>query len=70
MDFDCFYVCQGQQEDGRDTRIRLVRLRDPWGVTPPPSCMSSDWTSLATSEQDKKRMEPAEAGEFWLVFWF
>ncbi|KAI4880536.1 hypothetical protein NFI96_018567, partial [Prochilodus magdalenae] len=61
-------VEQGKQEDGRDTRIRLVRLRDPWGVAPPSSCKSCNWTALATSEQDRKRLEPVEAGEFWMGF--
>ncbi|XP_036437915.1 calpain-3b [Colossoma macropomum] len=61
-------VEQGKQEDGSDTRIRLVRLRDPWGTPAPPSCRSCDWTALATSEEDKKRLEPVEAGEFWMGF--
>uniref|UniRef100_A0A8B9LB17 Calpain-3 n=1 Tax=Astyanax mexicanus TaxID=7994 RepID=A0A8B9LB17_ASTMX len=61
-------VEQGKQEDGSDTRIRLVRLRDPWGVAPPPSRMSCDWSSLATSEQDQQRLKPVEAGEFWMGF--
>ncbi len=47
--------------------IRLVRVRDPWGVAPPPACKSNDWAALATSEQDKERLRPTEQGEFWLV---
>uniref|UniRef100_A0A4W4FY08 Calpain-3 n=1 Tax=Electrophorus electricus TaxID=8005 RepID=A0A4W4FY08_ELEEL len=61
-------VEQGKQQDSMDTRIRLVRLRDPWGVAPPPSCRSSEWTRIASSERDKKRLEPVEAGEFWMCF--
>ncbi|XP_062858470.1 calpain-3b isoform X2 [Trichomycterus rosablanca] len=61
-------VEQGKQPSGRDTRIRLVRVRDPWGVAPPPSCKSNDWTKLATSENDKQRLKPTEAGEFWMNF--
>ncbi|XP_072541850.1 calpain-3b [Salminus brasiliensis] len=61
-------VEQGKQEDGSDTRIRLVRLRDPWGVAPPTSCRSCDWSSLAASDQEKQRLKPVEAGEFWMGF--
>uniref|UniRef100_A0AAR2LEJ0 Calpain-3 n=1 Tax=Pygocentrus nattereri TaxID=42514 RepID=A0AAR2LEJ0_PYGNA len=61
-------VEQGKQEDGSDTRIRLVRVRDPWGTSAPPACRSGDWTALATSEEDRKRLEPVEAGEFWMGF--
>ncbi|XP_047657256.1 calpain-3b [Tachysurus fulvidraco] len=61
-------VEQGKQQDGRDTRIRLVRVRDPWGVAPPPSCKSNDWTKLATSEQEKQKLQPVGQGEFWMYF--
>ncbi|KAL7888430.1 hypothetical protein AOLI_G00034040 [Acnodon oligacanthus] len=61
-------VEQGKQEDGSDTRIRLVRVRDPWGTPAPPACRSCDWTALATSEEERKRLEPVEAGEFWMGF--
>uniref|UniRef100_A0A8C1KGJ1 Calpain-3 n=2 Tax=Cyprinus carpio TaxID=7962 RepID=A0A8C1KGJ1_CYPCA len=46
--------------DGKDLMIRLVRVRDPWGVAPPPACKSNDWAALATSEQDKERLRPTE----------
>ncbi|XP_060772343.1 calpain-3b [Neoarius graeffei] len=61
-------VEQGKQHDGRDTRIRLVRIRDPWGVAPPPSCKSNDWTKLGTSEQEKQKLKPVGPGEFWMYF--
>ncbi|CAM4693252.1 unnamed protein product [Leuciscus chuanchicus] len=48
--------------------IRLVRVRDPWGVAPPPACKSNDWAALAKSEQDKERLRPTEQGEFWMCF--
>ncbi|XP_073672818.1 calpain-3b [Garra rufa] len=61
-------VEQGKRKDAKDLMIRLVRVRDPWGVAPPPSCKSNDWAALATSEQDKKRLQPTEQGEFWMCF--
>ncbi|XP_016303577.1 calpain-3-like [Sinocyclocheilus anshuiensis] len=61
-------VEQGKRKDGKDLMIRLVRVRDPWGVAPPPACKSNDWAALATSEQDKERLRPTEQGEFWMCF--
>ncbi|KAG7316340.1 hypothetical protein KOW79_019881 [Hemibagrus wyckioides] len=61
-------VEQGKQQDGMDTRIRLVRVRDPWGVAPPPSCKCNDWTKLATTEEEKQKLQPVGAGEFWMYF--
>ncbi|XP_016094104.1 calpain-3b [Sinocyclocheilus grahami] len=58
----------GKRKDGKDLMIRLVRVRDPWGVAPPPACKSNDWAALATSEQDKERLRPTEQGEFWMCF--
>ncbi|XP_056115891.1 calpain-3b [Rhinichthys klamathensis goyatoka] len=61
-------VEHGKRKDGKDLLIRLVRVRDPWGVAPPPACKSNDWAALATSEQDKERLRPTEQGEFWMCF--
>lgn len=61
-------VEQGKRKDGKDLKIRIVRVRDPWGVNPPPACRSDDWAALATSEQDKERLRPTERGEFWMCF--
>ncbi|KAK7133097.1 hypothetical protein R3I94_015100 [Phoxinus phoxinus] len=61
-------VEHGKRKDGKDLLIRLVRVRDPWGVAPPPACKSNDWAALATSEQDKERLRPSEQGEFWMCF--
>uniref|UniRef100_A0AAY4EVU4 Calpain-3 n=1 Tax=Denticeps clupeoides TaxID=299321 RepID=A0AAY4EVU4_9TELE len=58
----------GKRKDMRDIRIRLVRIRDPWGVAPPPTCKSNDWKNLAKSPEETKKLEPAEAGEFWMNF--
>ncbi|XP_016311740.1 calpain-3-like [Sinocyclocheilus anshuiensis] len=61
-------VEQGKRKDGKDLMICLVRVRDPWGVAPPPACKSNDWAALATSEQEKERLRPTEQGEFWMCF--
>ncbi|XP_051954907.1 calpain-3b isoform X1 [Xyrauchen texanus] len=61
-------VEQGKRKDSKDLLIRLVRVRDPWGVAPPPTCKSNDWAALATTQQDKERLQPTEQGEFWMCF--
>ncbi|XP_063079891.1 calpain-3b [Engraulis encrasicolus] len=61
-------VEEGAREDLKDLRIRLVRLRDPWGVSASASCTSDEWTALARTEQDRKRLEPIAEGEFWMTF--
>ncbi|KAA0708645.1 Calpain-3 [Triplophysa tibetana] len=58
----------GKRKDGKDLKIRIVRVRDPWGVNPPPACRSDEWATLATTEQDKERLRPTERGEFWMGF--
>ncbi|XP_056301497.1 calpain-3b isoform X2 [Danio aesculapii] len=61
-------VEQGKRKDGKDLMIRLIRVRDPWGVAPPPACKSNDWVELAKTEQDKQRLQPGGQGEFWMCF--
>ncbi|TRY57071.1 hypothetical protein DNTS_023963 [Danionella cerebrum] len=61
-------VEQGKRKDGKDLMIRLVRVRDPWGVAPPPACKTNDWVALATTEEEKQRLQPVEQGEFWMGF--
>ncbi|XP_063079894.1 calpain-3-like [Engraulis encrasicolus] len=64
------YSVTGVEQGGPDgVKIRLMRLRDPWGVSPLPTIKASDWTSLAQSDEEKKRLQPVEElGEFWLSY--
>ncbi|XP_041950833.1 calpain-3-like [Alosa sapidissima] len=63
------YSITGVEQDSKDIQIRLMRLRDPWGVSPLPTCKSKDWPSLASSEEEKQRLQPVEElGEFWMSY--
>ncbi|XP_062406279.1 calpain-3-like [Sardina pilchardus] len=63
------YSITGVEHDSKDVQIRLMRLRDPWGVSPLPTCKSNDWSSLATSEEEKQKLRPfEELGEFWMSY--
>ncbi|XP_030637578.1 calpain-3b [Chanos chanos] len=59
---------QGSRKDCKDMKVCLVRLRDPWGVAPSPSCRSNEWTDLATSEEHKQKLQPIQEGEFWMSY--
>uniref|UniRef100_A0A8C5AQM6 Calpain-3 n=1 Tax=Gadus morhua TaxID=8049 RepID=A0A8C5AQM6_GADMO len=54
-----------------DSKVRLVRLRNPWGQvewTGPWSDNSKEWTSLSKDEKEKLQHQNAEDGEFWMSF--
>ncbi|CAL8297726.1 unnamed protein product [Arctogadus glacialis] len=51
----------------KDSKVRLVRLRNPWGQvewTGPWSDNSKEWTSLSKVEKEKLQHQNAEDGEF------
>uniref|UniRef100_A0A8C5BT63 Calpain-3 n=1 Tax=Gadus morhua TaxID=8049 RepID=A0A8C5BT63_GADMO len=55
----------------KDSKVRLVRLRNPWGQvewTGPWSDNSKEWTSLSKDEKEKLQHQNAEDGEFWMSF--
>uniref|UniRef100_A0A8C6LB88 Calpain-3 n=1 Tax=Nothobranchius furzeri TaxID=105023 RepID=A0A8C6LB88_NOTFU len=54
-----------------DSKVRLVRLRNPWGQVEwngPWSDNSKEWTTLSKDEKDKLQHQSAEDGEFWMSF--
>ncbi|MBN3289421.1 CAN3 protein, partial [Polypterus senegalus] len=55
----------------KDTKVRLVRLRNPWGQVEwngPWSDNSKEWTIIKKSEKDRLQHQIAEDGEFWMSF--
>ncbi|XP_071375678.1 calpain-3 isoform X1 [Centroberyx affinis] len=60
-----------KQSQQKDAKVRLVRLRNPWGQVEwngPWSDNSKEWTSLSKTEKDKLQHQNAEDGEFWMSF--
>uniref|UniRef100_A0A8C9ZUM9 Calpain-3 n=1 Tax=Sander lucioperca TaxID=283035 RepID=A0A8C9ZUM9_SANLU len=54
-----------------DTKVRLVRLRNPWGQVEwngPWSDNSKEWATLSKTEKEKLQHQSAEDGEFWMSF--
>uniref|UniRef100_A0A8C9ZSK7 Calpain-3 n=1 Tax=Sander lucioperca TaxID=283035 RepID=A0A8C9ZSK7_SANLU len=55
----------------KDTKVRLVRLRNPWGQVEwngPWSDNSKEWATLSKTEKEKLQHQSAEDGEFWMSF--
>uniref|UniRef100_A0A673YNF4 Calpain-3 n=1 Tax=Salmo trutta TaxID=8032 RepID=A0A673YNF4_SALTR len=60
-----------KQSQHKEPKVRLVRLRNPWGQVEwngPWSDNSKEWVSLSKGEKDKLRHQSAEDGEFWMSF--
>ncbi|KAM9466459.1 calpain-3 [Clarias gariepinus] len=55
----------------KESKVRLVRLRNPWGQVEwngPWSDNSKEWTTISREEKDKLHLQNAEDGEFWMSF--
>ncbi|KAG7277087.1 hypothetical protein CRUP_031300 [Coryphaenoides rupestris] len=48
-----------KQSQTKDSKVRLVRLRNPWG---------QEWSSLSKETKEKLQHQSAEDGEFWMSF--
>uniref|UniRef100_A0A6Q2Y553 Calpain-3 n=1 Tax=Esox lucius TaxID=8010 RepID=A0A6Q2Y553_ESOLU len=60
-----------KQSQHKESKVRLVRLRNPWGQVEwngPWSDNSKEWASLPKGEKDKLQHQSAEDGEFWMSF--
>ncbi|XP_053290294.1 calpain-3 isoform X2 [Pleuronectes platessa] len=61
--------CKSSQH--KDAKVRLVRLRNPWGQVEwngPWSDNSKEWATLSKTEKEKLQHQSAEDGEFWMSF--
>uniref|UniRef100_A0A8C3G357 Calpain-3 n=1 Tax=Cyclopterus lumpus TaxID=8103 RepID=A0A8C3G357_CYCLU len=58
-------------EVAKDTRIRLIRLRNPWGWVlwkGPWSANSEEWSTISTADKNNLKKQTVEASEFWMSF--
>ncbi|KAA0711416.1 Calpain-1 catalytic subunit [Triplophysa tibetana] len=63
----CSIECKQQKE----SKVRLVRIRNPWGQVEwkgPWSDNSKEWETIPKSEREKLQQQNAEDGEFWMSF--
>ncbi|XP_078145830.1 calpain-3b isoform X2 [Centroberyx gerrardi] len=55
----------------QDTKIRLIRMRNPWGWVlwkGPWSVNSDEWSTLSIADKDNLKKQTVEASEFWMSF--
>ncbi|KTG04291.1 hypothetical protein cypCar_00014225 [Cyprinus carpio] len=65
----CSIDCKQSQQ--KESKVRLVRLRNPWGQVEwngPWSDNSKEWETLSKGEKEKLQQQNAEDGEFWMSF--
>uniref|UniRef100_A0A671WW80 Calpain-3 n=1 Tax=Sparus aurata TaxID=8175 RepID=A0A671WW80_SPAAU len=65
------YSVTAVEEVKLEAKVRLVRLRNPWGQVEwngPWSDNSKEWATLSKSEKEKLQHQSAEDGEFWMSF--
>uniref|UniRef100_A0A3B3HTV9 Calpain-3 n=1 Tax=Oryzias latipes TaxID=8090 RepID=A0A3B3HTV9_ORYLA len=58
-------------DEQKESKVRLVRLRNPWGQVEwngPWSDNSKEWATLSKAEKEKLQHQSAEDGEFWMSF--
>uniref|UniRef100_A0A673BKH5 Calpain-3 n=1 Tax=Sphaeramia orbicularis TaxID=375764 RepID=A0A673BKH5_9TELE len=58
-------------ENGKDTKIRLIRLRNPWGFVlwKGPWCANSkEWSTISIADRENLKKQTIEQSEFWMSF--
>ncbi|XP_019953108.2 calpain-3b isoform X1 [Paralichthys olivaceus] len=58
-------------EVAKDTKIRLIRLRNPWGWVlwkGPWSANSKEWSTISVADKENLKRQTVEASEFWMSF--
>ncbi|XP_041815383.1 calpain-3b isoform X3 [Chelmon rostratus] len=56
---------------GKDTKIRLIRLRNPWGWVlwkGPWSANSAEWSAISIADKANLKKQTVESSEFWMSF--
>uniref|UniRef100_A0A7N8YG88 Calpain-3 n=1 Tax=Mastacembelus armatus TaxID=205130 RepID=A0A7N8YG88_9TELE len=65
------YSIIGLEEVEKDTRIRLIRLRNPWGRVlwrGPWSPNSKEWSTISIADKENLKKQTVESSEFWMSF--
>uniref|UniRef100_A0A8C2IAR4 Calpain-3 n=1 Tax=Cyprinus carpio TaxID=7962 RepID=A0A8C2IAR4_CYPCA len=66
-----YSVTAVEESQQKESKVRLVRLRNPWGQVEwngPWSDNSKEWETLSKGEKEKLQQQNAEDGEFWMSF--
>ncbi|KAF7650696.1 hypothetical protein LDENG_00121660, partial [Lucifuga dentata] len=55
----------------KDTKVRLIRLRNPWGFVlwkGAWSAASKEWSTISIADKDNLKKQTVETSEFWMSF--
>ncbi|XP_008311285.1 calpain-3b isoform X2 [Cynoglossus semilaevis] len=55
----------------KDTKIRLIRLRNPWGRVlwkGPWNATSNEWSTISIADKENLKKQTVESSEFWMSF--
>uniref|UniRef100_A0A8C9RCR3 Calpain-3 n=1 Tax=Scleropages formosus TaxID=113540 RepID=A0A8C9RCR3_SCLFO len=66
-----YSVTAVEESHQKEAKVRLVRLRNPWGQVEwngPWSDNSKEWASISKADKEKLHHQNAEDGEFWMSF--
>uniref|UniRef100_A0A673BKQ5 Calpain-3 n=1 Tax=Sphaeramia orbicularis TaxID=375764 RepID=A0A673BKQ5_9TELE len=55
-------------ENGKDTKIRLIRLRNPWGFVLWKGPCSKEWSTISIADRENLKKQTIEQSEFWMSF--
>ncbi|XP_030261158.1 calpain-3b isoform X2 [Sparus aurata] len=58
-------------EVAKNTKVRLIRLRNPWGFVlwkGPWSVNSKEWSTISTADRENLKKQTIETSEFWMSF--
>nr|XP_043905693.1 calpain-3b isoform X1 [Solea senegalensis] len=58
-------------EVAKDSRIRLIRLRNPWGRVlwkGPWNASSEEWSTISIADKENLKKQTVESSEFWMSF--
>uniref|UniRef100_A0A674PCP5 Calpain-3 n=1 Tax=Takifugu rubripes TaxID=31033 RepID=A0A674PCP5_TAKRU len=65
------YSIIGLTEVANKAKVRLIRLRNPWGIVlwKGPWCPNSkEWSTISIADQENLKKQTVESSEFWMSF--
>uniref|UniRef100_A0A8C6MKS6 Calpain-3 n=1 Tax=Nothobranchius furzeri TaxID=105023 RepID=A0A8C6MKS6_NOTFU len=52
----------------KDTKISLIRLRNPWGIVLWKGPCSKEWLTISPADRENLKKQTVETSEFWMSF--
>uniref|UniRef100_A0A674PS10 Calpain-3 n=1 Tax=Takifugu rubripes TaxID=31033 RepID=A0A674PS10_TAKRU len=62
------YSIIGLTEVANKAKVRLIRLRNPWGIVLWKGPCSKEWSTISIADQENLKKQTVESSEFWMSF--